>query len=66
MSFNGLKERIITLEEKGLLTYETLPFGKNGASKKYYHITALGKQFLDIYFKMHNFYCNILMVRAKK
>jgi DNA-binding PadR family transcriptional regulator len=56
MSFTGLKERIKTLEEKGLLTNQTLPFGKNMASKKYYHVSALGKEFLDLYFRMQEFY----------
>lgn len=65
MSFNGLKNRLEELEAKGLMAHEELGFGKNDSAKKYYCTTALGKEFLTLYFKMQNFYSNTLMVRAK-
>jgi predicted transcriptional regulator len=64
MSFVGLKIRLEELEAKGLIACEELGFSKNGAVKKFYCTTALGKQFLDSYFRMQKFYCNTLMVRS--
>ena len=65
MSFNGLKTRLTELEAKGLMAHEKLGFSKNGSAKKFYCTTVLGKEFLALYSRMQNFYCNTLTVRAK-